>query len=224
MFSWQRNGFTWEMTARLVHDEPVNEEVLLAECVNGEYEEVEIKATNYFKGHWIDHPAQTSLWQIPEPCERNAWRVLSKRPERNTRSQRITRNGSINRWGRCSPTRFRRRTRRKCWTCEPQDLDIDWIGQRVLRPKYDDVVNSAKGPLPAGMCYVSDRYLRYPSKGGFLSYCHKLADGADIRYGMKLVQVDLGNQVLRFANGAEVNYRRLVSTIPLYLIKISTNA
>ena len=52
-------------------------------------------------------------------------------------------------------------------------------------------------------------------KGGFLSYCHKLADGADIRYGMKLVQVDLGNQVLRFANGAEVNYRRLVSTIPL---------
>ena len=46
----------------------------------------------------------------------------------------------------------------------------------------------------AAMYYVNDRSPRYPSKGGFLSYCHKLADGADIRYGMKLEQVDFGKQ------------------------------
>src|SRR5262249_21477709 len=114
---------------------------------------------------------------------------------------------------------------RKYWTCEPRNLDVDWIGQRVLRPKVDDVVNGARGPKPGGMYYVNDRSPRYPSKGGFLAYCHKLAAGANIRYGMKLEQVDFGRQILRFADGTHVTYRRLVSSVPLpYLIKCSTDA
>ena len=80
LFSWQRNGFTWDDGPHISFTmNPVKD--LLAECVNGEYEEVEIKATNYFKGHWIDHPAQTSLWQIPEPCERNAWEFYRNGPK-----------------------------------------------------------------------------------------------------------------------------------------------
>ena len=114
---------------------------------------------------------------------------------------------------------------RKYWTCEPRNLDVDWIGQRILRPEVDDVVNGAKGPLPKDMYYVGDRSPRYPSKGGFLSYCHKMAAGADIRYGMKMEQIDFGKQLLRFADGTEMSYGRLVSTVPLpYLIKCSTDA
>jgi protoporphyrinogen oxidase len=65
------------------------------------------------------------------------------------------------------------------------------------------------------MYYVDTRSPRYPSTGGFVSYCHKLAAGADIRYGMEVEQLDLGSQRLRFADGTEVSYERLVSTIPL---------
>src|SRR5262249_27976647 len=42
---------------------------------------------------------------------------------------------------------------------------------------------------------------------------------------MQLGQGDFGRQILRFADGTEVRYRRLVSSIPLpYLIKCSTDA
>ena len=225
LFSWQRNGFTWDDGPHISFTMNQYVKDLLAECVNGEYEEVVIKATNYFKGHWIDHPAQTSLWQIPEPLRTRCVESFIETARKEHAKPKNYEEWLHQSMGPVFADTFPAAYTRKYWTCEPRDLDIDWIGQRVLRPKYEDVVNSAKGPLPAGMYYVSDRFPRYPSKGGFLSYCHKLADGADIRYGMKLAQVDLGKQVLRFASGAEISYRRLVSTIPLpYLIKISTDA
>ena len=37
------------------------------DLVGGEFEEVQAEVVNYYKGHWIDHPAQSNLYQIPEP-------------------------------------------------------------------------------------------------------------------------------------------------------------
>jgi protoporphyrinogen oxidase len=225
LFSWQRNGFTWDDGPHISFTMNEYVKALFAECVGGEYEEVSIKATNYFKGHWIDHPAQTSLWQIPEPlrtqCLESFLDTVKNKPEKPDNYEQWLHQAM----GPVFADTFPAAYTRKYWTCEPRNLDVDWIGQRVMRPKVDDVVNSAKGPLPSAMYYVQDRSPRYPSKGGFLSYCHKLAAGADIRYGKKLVQVDFGKQLLRFADDSELTYGRLVSTVPLpYLIKCSTDA
>jgi hypothetical protein len=65
------------------------------------------------------------------------------------------------------------------------------------------------------MYYVNTRSARYPSYGGFMSYTHRLADGAHIEYGKKVEQIDLGRRRLRFSDGTEVTYRRLVSSVPL---------
>jgi protoporphyrinogen oxidase len=104
---------------------------------------------------------------------------------------------------------------RKYWTMEPRDMDVDWIGMRILRPERDDVVNGAKGPLANEMYYVNTRTARYPSKGGFGGYSHKLAEGADIRYGKRLVSHNLGRRLLRFDDGSEVTYERLMTSVPL---------
>jgi protoporphyrinogen oxidase len=215
VYSEEQDGFWWDDGPHISFT--MNKYILdlFAEFVDGEYEKVDIKATNYYQGNWIDHPAQTSLWQIPEPLRT---RCLESFVETvNTQHDRPK---NYEQWlhqamGPVFADTFPAAYTRKYWTCEPRDLDIDWIGQRVMRPKFEDVVNSAKGPLPRGMYYVNDRSPRYPSKGGFLSYCHKMAKDADIRYGMKLVQVDFGKRILRFNDGSEVRYGRLVTTIPL---------
>ena len=225
VYSWEQEGITWDDGPHISFTKNQYAMDLLADCVNGEYERVAIKAANYYQGHWIDHPAQTSLWQIPEPLRTRCLESFL-----DTIKQQHAPPTNYEQWlhqamGPVFADTFPAAYTRKYWTCEPRDLDVDWIGQRVMRPKVDDVVNSAKGPLPEGTYYVNDREPRYPSHGGFLAYCHKLAKGADIRYGKKLTQVDFGKQQLRFADGSEVSYRRLVSTIPVpYLIKISTDA
>src|SRR4029079_14787009 len=111
------------------------------------------------------------------------------------------------------------------WTTDPKNLDVDWIGQRILHPEVDDVIAGSKGPLPPEMYSIDARSPRYPSKGGFLSFCNKMADGADIRYNTKVDQIDFGSRVLRLEDGSELNYEQLVSTLPLpYLISRSVDA
>ncbi len=104
---------------------------------------------------------------------------------------------------------------RKYWTTEPANLDTDWIGIRVLKPDLDDVVAGAEGPLGRSTYYVAGRDARYPSRGGFMAYTHRMAEGADIRY-RRPARADRPRQathVLRRRRRA--TYEQLVSTMPL---------
>ena len=225
LYSVQRDGFTWDDGPHISFTMNQYVKDLFAECVNGEYEEVRVAATNYYRGHWIDHPAQTSLWQVPEPLRTQCLESFLETVKKEHGRPKNYEEWLHQAMGPVFADTFPAAYTRKYWTCEPRDLDVDWIGQRVLRPKVEDVVSGARGPKPGGMYYVNDRFPRYPSRGGFLAYCHKLAAGATIRYGMKLEQVDFGKQILRFADGSQVSYRRLVSSIPLpYLIACSADA
>jgi protoporphyrinogen oxidase len=59
---------------------------------------------------------------------------------------------------------------------------------------------------------------RYPSKGGFYTYTHKLAEGARIEYGKKLVFINFAKRLLGFEDGTRVTYEKLVSTLPLPIL------
>ena len=75
-----RDGFTWDDGPHISFT--ANEYVrdLFAEMVDGEYEECPIRPSNYFRGHWIEHPAQTHLYQVPEPLRTRVPRELPRQP------------------------------------------------------------------------------------------------------------------------------------------------
>jgi protoporphyrinogen oxidase len=210
-----RDGFTWDDGPHISFTSNEYIKRLFAESVDDEYEDLDIKAVNYFRGSWIAHPAQTSLWQVPEPLRSRCVQSFLESASRDHAPPRNYEEWLHQAMGPVFADTFPAAYTRKYWTAQPRDMDVDWIGLRVLRPKTADVVEGAKGPLPKSMYYVTTRSARYPSKEGFFSYCHRLADGADIRYGMRLAGVDLRRRQLRFEDGTTVAYRQLVSTIPL---------
>jgi protoporphyrinogen oxidase len=213
-----RDGFTWDDGPHISFTSNEYIKQLFAESVNDAYEDLDIKAVNYFRGSWIDHPAQTSLWQVPEPLRSRCVESFLETAGREHLPPRNYEEWLHQAMGPVFADTFPAAYTRKYWTTEPRDMDVDWIGLRVLRPEIADVVDGAKGPLPKSMYYVNTRSARYPSKAGFYSYCHRLAEGADIRYGMRLESVDLGRRELRFEDGTAVTYRHLVSTIPLPML------
>ena len=67
IFSFVRDGFTWDDGPHVLFTDSEYVKQVLGESVNGEFEERAPEVTNYYKGHWIDHPAQSNLYQVPEP-------------------------------------------------------------------------------------------------------------------------------------------------------------
>ncbi len=67
IYSHQHDGFTWDEGPHVSFTEHPYVRELFEESVQGEFLEYEVNVSNYYKGHWIPHPAQSNLWAIPEP-------------------------------------------------------------------------------------------------------------------------------------------------------------
>ena len=67
IYSTLRDGFTWDDGPHVSFRPGEYVEKLFAESVNGQFVEGPTCVSNYFRGNWIEHPAQSNLYQVPEP-------------------------------------------------------------------------------------------------------------------------------------------------------------
>ena len=219
------DGFVWDDGPHISFTSNKYVQDFLADMVDGAYEVVATKASNYYKGAWIAHPAQVNLYQVPEPLRTAcldsflASRHLDGTPKDYREWIHMA-------FGEVFAETFPAAYTRKYWTVNPVDLATEWVGNRVMKPSVDEVVAGAKGSIGLGTVhYAVNRQSRYPTHGGFMAYTHKLAREANLRLSCALEQVTFGSRQLRFSDGAVASYRRLVSTMPLKsLIRLSTDA
>jgi protoporphyrinogen oxidase len=216
VYSEEQDGCVWDDGPHVSYTKNEYIQQLFSELVEGRFEEVQAEVVNYYRGHWIDHPAQSNLYQIPEPLRTAC--LNSFLESRVDKGNGQTPPANYEQWihqafGRVFADTFPAVYTRKYWTREPADLGTDWIGKRVYYPKVEDVTAGAKGPLGRSTYWVN--LWRYPSKGGFYTYTHKIAEGARIEYGRKLTAVNFKNRRLGFEDGTQASFETLVSTLPL---------
>jgi protoporphyrinogen oxidase len=60
----RRDGFTWDPGPHVSFTKHEYVRNLFADSVSGEYDEYEVQTGNYYRSHWIDHPAQSALHQV----------------------------------------------------------------------------------------------------------------------------------------------------------------
>jgi protoporphyrinogen oxidase len=226
VYSEEQAGCVWDDGPHVSYTRNEYIQQLFSELVAGQFEEVQAEVVNYYQGHWIDHPAQSNLYQVPEPLRTACLKSFLESRVENGNGQPPPTN--YEQWihqafGRVFASTFPAVYTRKYWTREPADLGTDWIGKRVYYPKIEDVTAGAKAPLGRSTYWVN--LWRYPSKGGFYTYTHKLAEGANIAYGKKLVAVNFKDHRLGFEDGTKATFDTLVSTLPLpVLIKCAEDA
>jgi protoporphyrinogen oxidase len=216
VYSEVQDGCVWDDGPHVSYTKNAYIQELFSDLVGGKFEEVTAEVVNYFRGHWIDHPAQSNLWQIPEPLRSECLKSFLESRVEDPSAQAPPANYEewIHRaFGRVFADTFPAVYTRKYWTTEPSALGTDWIGKRVFYPKIEDVTNGAKAALGRSTYWVNQ--WRYPSKGGFFDYTHKMAENVRIEYGKKLVTVNFKNRLLGFADGTQANFDTLVSTLPL---------
>lgn len=210
-----RDGFVWDPGPHVSFTKNAYVRELFASSVEGGLHELDVTTVNYFEGHWVDHPAQTALYQVPEPLRSECLASLLAARESAPPTPRTS---NYRQWLESSSGEVFTRTfagpyTRKYWTRGPADMTTDWVGTRVLHPQVDDVIRGSRGPLGRKTHYITAA--RYPKKGGFQSFARTLFAGARIEFGAEAVSVDLKRRTVRTADGRLFTYSTLINTLPL---------
>lgn len=188
---------------------------LFERAVGGEFSEFDVRTRNYFCGHWIDHPAQVHLWQVPEPLRGQCSDEMLAAVDAPMPSPPP---GNYGDWLRMSfgPTfaaTFPGTYTRKYWTVEADELSCDWLGGRMHRPNRAEIEAGMQPSARQALHYITR--VRYPSGGGYQSFLAGMARGARIEVGREVASIDLATRQLWFADGRSHDFERLVSTLPL---------
>ncbi len=171
----------------------------------------ESEAVNFNQGSWIKNPVQNNLAGLPvEERIRIIKGFIERTPDRN-----IENYGDWLRamFGDYFAEKFPYKYTRKYWTVEPEQLESNWIKGRMYTPALEEVLRGAMEEDTRSVHYSKEA--RYPVKGGFKSFLDPLVKNADIRYCMDILEIDPQHKVIRFGNGEEWEYDKLISTIPL---------
>jgi protoporphyrinogen oxidase len=187
---------------------------LLAANVAGQYVEAKTKVNNYWKGHWIKHPAQINLHGLPAGL---VTKILMEFVD-VARREETPPVHNYEDWLRASfgntfAETFPMEYTVKYHTTTAANLNTEWIGPRLYRPKLEEVFLGALQPKSDDVHYISG--FRYPKHGGFVAYLEPFRKIADINLGHQVVRIDHRERVLHFKNGASASYDGVVSSIPL---------
>jgi protoporphyrinogen oxidase len=192
---------------------------LFAESVGQKYEVIHARPNNYWKGHWIKHPAICNLHGLPTDLVVNCLRdfVEAQNAQKNgTTAGRPIENYAdwlIASYGKTFAETFPMEYGLKYHTTTADNMSTAWLGPRLYQAKLEEVLVGALSPETPHVHYVD--HVRYPSFEGFVSYLNPLPKQTEINLGHKLVGLDPAKHELRFANGVVARYDAVVSSIPL---------
>ena len=225
IYSEKRDGFTWDIGPHVSFTSNEYVKNLFNESVEGNYLEQVVNVSNYYKGHWIPHPAQTNLWAVPQPLRSQCLKsFLESRSKNNNNSEHKTYADWLDKsYGKVFSEHFPTKYTKKYWACDPSDLATDWIGNRMHYPEVDDVKQGFYKKPNETAHYI--KTIRYPIKGGYINFAKNLMRSSFINFNHEVISVDFANKIISFSNGNQHHYEKLISTIPLpELIKMSLNA
>ena len=213
----QRDGCFWDEGPHVsfTKNEAVRE--ILAQSVSGGVLEYPTSVANWYQGHWIPHPAQSNLYAVPKPLASLCLDdFLASRPkaEKHSLATPLHYGEWLERaFGSSFAHTFSAAYTRKYWTCAPEELAVDWVGERVYCPDVATVKEGYVAPAKRNTHYITS--VRYPQNGGFISFAKGLSKGARVQLNHRVSSIDLDASTLYFTNGYQHQYQQLINTLPL---------
>ena len=171
------------------------------------------EATCFEDNLYLRHPVQNNLYPLSVSDKVELIASFMLRPNDEVRNYR---DWLLHQYGDQIAERYPVRYTKKYWDCEPEHLGLDWIGNRMHRPSVEQVLEGAFTDNVPNYYYAKE--MRYPSKGGYLSFLKPLLDEVQVNTGHELSRIDLDDKKISFENKVVASYERLISTIPLPIL------
>lgn len=179
----------------------------------GQYESGNVYCNNYWRGHWIKHPAQVNLHGLPPALVVDCIADFVAAAQAPPAPIAHYEDWLLAAFGRSFATHFPLPYTRKYHTTEAANMTVDWLGPRLYRPDLREVLRGALEHEPLDVFYVNE--FRYPSTGGFESFLSGFYPQAQLHCSHQVAAIDLDRRRLHFADGGQAGFDQLISSLPL---------
>lgn len=207
------NGFIFDDGPHISFTKVERLQKLFAESVNQEYEIIQAKVNNHWKGHWIKHPAQCNLHGLPKDLIVDILGDFTHAQYNDHEEIKNYQDWLVASYGKTFAETFPMEYGLKYHTTTADNMSTDWLGPRLYRPELKEVLNGALSATTPDVHYVN--HFRYPSNGGFVTYLDLFVGQTELQLNHELVGIAPQTQELHFANGVKNKYEHLISSIPL---------
>lgn len=205
------NGFRFD---RFIHFTFTNDEYIYNTFNNSSelYNHPAI-SNNYYKGYWLQHPAQNNLYALPVEEKVKIISDFVIRPHMEISNIKNYAQWLECQYGKYFAHNFPFAYTRKYWCKDPEELETKWVGNRMHSPSLEEVLKGAMSESDEIFYYT--KVMRYPKKGGFRSILDNARKDLDIRFNKEAVAIDTDEKTVTFSDGTKEDYENLISSAPL---------
>lgn len=188
---------------------------LVEKLLPGQWRAWERDARVRIEGREVHYPIQANTqglpWELKAECLKDWLQAVTHRPQRAVRNfsewSRFT-------FGESLARVFFEPYNRKLWTVPPRELTLDWMGAYVPKPELSRVIRGAFSDIREGGGYNARFW--YPKAGGIGILPQALASRIpQLRLNSRAVAVDARKRTMTVSSQGRVEWKRLVSTLPL---------
>lgn len=208
-------GFTWDVGGHVLFSHFETFDQVIDEALKGEYYEHMRESWVRILDTWVPYPFQNNVRYLPAVDRDLCVDGLKKLSGASATA------ANFKEWmdvvfGEGIVKHFMQPYNFKVWATPPELMSKDWIAERVSvvdLARIERNIAEEKDDISWG----PNNMFKFPRQGGTGAIYRSIASGftENILLENDLVQVDLKNRVVAFANGTQHAYEKLISTIPV---------
>jgi protoporphyrinogen oxidase len=213
------DGYQFDAVSHVLHFRSEETRNLVQQIVGEELVRQERSAWIYFQQCYVPYPFQTHLNALPSAakidCLNGYLKSWAKRKIAGAREPENFGEWVDQYFGRGIARHFMRPYNQKLWGVEPEKLSLDWIRPFVPQTQLRQVISnvlSRRNHHEVGY----NPWFFYPARGGIQTVCEAFRSRlTDVHLNQEAIEIDLDNRTILFRSGHRVDYKQLISTVPL---------
>lgn len=164
----------------------------------------------YEAGLWLKHPVQNNLYPLSTNEKVELISSFIQRPDLLAENYH---SWLLSQYGELIAKRYPIKYTERYWDMHASQLSLTWINNRLRLADSKEILRGAFEQRDDNHYYANE--MRYPKKGGYISFIEGMVKVCDIRLNNKAESISLSNKTIKFSNGDAVNYDDLISSLPL---------
>lgn len=210
-------GFVFDYTGHLLHLKSNYAKNLIKTLLDKNLKRIKRNAWIYSKGTYTPYPFQANIYglsqKVVKECIEGFIKARCLKQDKSVAGSFY--DWIIDTFGEGFARHFMVPYNQKIWTVHPKNMTCEWMGKFVPLPQIREVLIGAFRQQTKTFGYNS--YFYYPQKRGIGVLADVLSGKVQkhLFLGRQVNEICLSEKVVKFSDGQQLKYDRLVSTLPL---------